>query len=512
MSALKSMLAVVCGFVVVSPAPSGSALVAGELEIQATDRDTGRPVAVRMHLKDERGNPVKGGKAPFWKDHFVFDGAITLNLRPGRYTFEMERGPEYRVRGGSFTIQRESKDVKTVDLPRFVNMAEEGWWSGDLHVHRPPEEIELLMRAEDLHVAPVITWWNDKNSWAGRTPPENPLVKFDENRFYRLMAGEDERGGGALLYFNLAEPLPITGAAREHPSPVAFLKQAHERGGDVHVDIEKPFWWDAPTWVATGMCHSIGVCNNHQWRDGVLENEAWGKPRDKTLFPGVAGNARWTQAIYFHLLNCGLRLPPSAGSASGVLPNPVGYNRVYVHCGDELTWESWWSNLRAGRVVVTNGPLLRPLVNGELPGHVFQGDEGKELRLETALSLSTRDKIEYLEIIKDGSVVESVRLDDYVKAGGKLPAVAFTQSGWMAIRAVANHAKTYRFALTGPYYVEFGNTPRISRESARFFLDWVNERAAQIKLPDAEQQREVLAPHEEAKEFWTKRLEMANAP
>jgi hypothetical protein len=336
----------------------------------------------------------------------------------------MERGPEYRVRGGSFTIQRESKDVKTVDLPRFVNMAEEGWWSGDLHVHRPPEEIELLMRAEDLHVAPVITWWNDKNSWAGRTPPENPLVKFDENRFYRLMAGEDERGGGALLYFNLAEPLPITGAAREHPSPVAFLKQAHERGGDVHVDIEKPFWWDAPTWVATGMCHSIGVCNNHQWRDGVLENEAWGKPRDKTLFPGVAGNARWTQAIYFHLLNCGLRLPPSAGSASGVLPNPVGYNRVYVHCGDELTWESWWSNLRAGRVVVTNGPLLRPLVNGELPGHVFHGDEGTELRLETALSLSTRDKIEYLEIIKDGSVVESVRLDDYVKAQGVGPVLS----------------------------------------------------------------------------------------
>ena len=28
--------------------------------------------------------------------------------------------------------------------------------------------------------------------------------------------------------------------------------------------------------------------------------------------------------IYYHLLNCGLRVPPSAGSASGVLPNPVG--------------------------------------------------------------------------------------------------------------------------------------------------------------------------------------------
>jgi hypothetical protein len=243
-----------------------------------------------------------------------------------------------------------------------------------------------------------------------------------------------------------------------------------------------------------------------------MANEAWGKPRDQTLFPGVQGNARWTQAIYFHLLNCGLRIPPSAGSASGVLPNPVGYNRVYVHCGEELTWEAWWRNLRAGQVVVTNGPLLRPLVNGQLPGHEFRGRAGEELELETALSLSTRDKIDYLEIIKDGKVVQSVRLDDYAASGGKLPKVKFNESGWMAIRAVANLPTTYRFALTGPYYVQFGDQPRISKESAQFFLDWVNERAARITLDDALQQREVLAPHEKAEEFWHERVEMANAP
>jgi hypothetical protein len=485
---------------------------AGELLMKAVDRDSGEPIAVRMHLKDERGKPVEAGKAPFWKDHFVFDGEITLKLKPGRYTFEMERGPEYRVRTGYFTIDRTSKDEKTVDMPRFVNMAEEGWWSGDLHVHRPPEDMELLMRAEDLHVAPVITWWNNRNLWSGRELPEDPLRKFDEDRFYHLMAGEDERGGGALLYFGLASPLPISGAEREYPSAATFLRQAREIDSQIHVDIEKPFWWDTPVWVATGMCSSIGVCHNHFWRDGVMENEAWGKPRDKTLFPGTAGNGRWTQTIYFHLLNSGLRLPPSAGSASGVLPNPVGYNRVYVHCGEDFTWENWWSNLRAGRVMVTNGPLLRPLVNDKLPGHVFQGEAGQTLEFETALSLSTRDKIEYLEIIKNGEVIESVRLDDYVKAGGKLPKIKFTESGWFAIRAVANHPTTYRFALTGPYYVEFGYKPRVSKASSQFFLDWVNERISQIKLDDPDKQREALAPLLAAKEYWTGRVEAANAP
>ncbi|HAK94366.1 MAG TPA: hypothetical protein DCM87_05035 [Planctomycetes bacterium] len=51
--------------------------------------------------------------------------------------------------------------------------------------------------------------------------------------------------------------------------------------------------------------------------------------------------------------------PPSAGSASGVLPNPVGYNRVYVHVDGELTYAKWWEGLQAGRAFVTNGPLLR---------------------------------------------------------------------------------------------------------------------------------------------------------
>ena len=47
------------------------------------------------------------------------------------------------------------------------------------------------------------------------------------------------------------------------------------------------------------------------------------------------GVGYWVQEIYYHLLNCGLRVAPSAGSASGVLPNPVGYNRVYVHLPED---------------------------------------------------------------------------------------------------------------------------------------------------------------------------------
>jgi hypothetical protein len=255
---------------------------------------------------------------------------------------------------------------------------------------------------------------------------------------------------------------------------------------------------------------SVAVANDHQWRDGMATPEL-GRPRDSIMYPSKIDGGRWSQAIYFHLLNCGLRLPPSASSGSGVGPNPLGYNRVYVHCGDELTWESWWQNLRKGRVTVTNGPLLQPRVNGELPGHVFRADEGGTVQLDITLNLSTREKIEYLEVVKDGRVEHEVRLDQWAKEGGRLPTVAFDRSGWLLIRARTNNTQTFRSAITGPYYVEIGYQPTISKTSAQFFVDWVTERAKQLKLTDADQRAEVLRYHRAARDFWQKKLDAANA-
>ena len=242
----------------------------------------------------------------------------------------------------------------------------------------------------------------------------------------------------------------------------------------------------------------------------MLSNEAWGKPRPKIRYPDPHGNGIWSQDLYYRLLESGHRIPPSAGSASGVLPNPVGYNRVYVHCGDKLDYAQWWEGLKAGRVVVTNGPMLRPRVNGQLPGHVFTAQAGESVVLTIALNLSLRDKVEYLEVVKNGKVVDQVRLSDYAKAGGKLPKLTFEESGWMLIRAVTSNPKTYRYASTGPYYVEIGEKPRISRTAAQFFLDWVYERARQIAaLPNQQEREAILIYHRAARDYWQKQLDSA---
>jgi hypothetical protein len=483
----------------------------GRIEFTVTEKKTGKPLSCRFHIKDSAGKPQRAGDLPFWDDHFVCPGCVRLDLAPGDYTYEVERGPEYKRCRGTFAVKEKATNKVQLELERLVEMSDEGWWSGELHVHRRLADIELLMEAEDLHVAPVITWWNDRNEWANQKQlPKQLLNRFDQNRYYHVMAGEDEREGGALLFFNLEKPLAIVGSNREFPSPMQFVEAARQHK-DVWIDVEKPFWWDVPVWLASGQVDSIGLANNHMCRSQMHENEAWGKPRDATRLPPPLGNGYWTQEIYYHILNCGLRIGPSAGSASGVLPNPIGYNRVYVHIEGDFSYQKWWQALHAGRSFVTNGPLLRVKVEGHFPGHVFVAPRGKPFDLEIKASLTTQDPIRFLEIVKNGQVERKVPYDEWLKTGS-LGTVSFKESGWFLVRGIADDPKTFRFASTGPYYVQIGKVPnRISKKSARFFLDWVNDRINRIKLEDAAQRREVLQYHARAKKFWEDILAQANA-
>jgi hypothetical protein len=457
-----------------------------------------------VHLKDARGQPFNPPGFPSWQDHFVCDGRVKIELPQGEYSFEIERGPEYSRATGSFALTKDDPHhAASVTLTRIAHLVTEGWWSGDLHVHRNLSEAELLMRAEDLHIAQFTTWWNETNPWNTTALPAEAPVRFDGDRFYHPLAGEDERDGGALLYFNLERPLDITGAGRHHPSSVVFAREARSRRG-AWIEIEKPFWWDYPMWLAHGLGDSIGVAQNHLQRGGVLDNEAWGRPRDRSRFPGPRGNGLYTQELYFHALNCGFWIPPSAGSASGVLPNPVGYNRVYVHVDGDLTWDKWWAGLRAGRAFVSNGPLLRARANDQEPGHRFRSKGPMEIRLEARLD--SREPIESVELVRNGRV-EPIKLPSVV---------TFHESGWFVIRAIADTPHTLRFAMTAPWHVEIDGWPApVQERSARLFLDWTRERLSVLEALNAldpGQKREVIEPWRRAEAFWLEKVTQSTEP
>jgi len=484
---------------------------AGKVSLTIFDAAAGKPAPCRIHLVDGEGKPQLSDHLPSFRDHFCCDGEATLTLPAGRYGYVIERGPEYERCKGSFEIRNGALTEVTEKLDRIADMASEGWWSGDLHIHRPAKDIELLMEAEDLHVAPIITWWNRRNIWSGSTLPDKRVVRFDGHRFCDLLSGEDERAGGAFMYFNMQAPVDITRAESEYPCPLRFVEQARSQP-NAWIDIEKPFWWDVPIALASGHCDSIGLLNNHCLRSGMLDNEAWGRPRPKEEFPSPQGNGFWSQHIYYHILNSGIRIAPTAGSASGVLRNPVGYNRVYVYTGNRnLEYGQWWENLRKGVSFVTNGPLILATASGQKAGHIFTAEEGQAIELELELSVTSNDPVGRIEIIKNGSIDRTVRPAEFGK-DGRLGTVRFTKSGWFLIRLIADVPHTFRFASTAPYYVEIGSEKRhISRKSVRFFLDWVDERIKRINIKEAGKLEEVLEYHRKGRQFWREKLRSANA-
>ena len=127
-------------------------------------------------------------------------------------------------------------------------MSGEGWWSGDLYLRRDVRDLELVMLADDLHVAEAVTWWNDKNDLAGKnfsfqgaakTPqlgkerlPKERLVKFDEDRAYELCAGGFTRGGSEILCFHLPEPPTLHTAAAKGTVPFLLTQKSGQSPND----------------------------------------------------------------------------------------------------------------------------------------------------------------------------------------------------------------------------------------------------------------------------------------
>ena len=116
---------------------------ARQLILTVVDHNTGKPVPCRHAEERCRPGEKRPDKVPTWQDHFVFPGNIA-KLPLGEYTFEIERGPEYRQHRPLHHRQLRRRLRSRSSCGGLSNMTEEGWWSGDLDVHRPQNDIQLL--------------------------------------------------------------------------------------------------------------------------------------------------------------------------------------------------------------------------------------------------------------------------------------------------------------------------------------------------------------------------------
>jgi hypothetical protein len=483
--------------------PAYGAKSDGQLTLEAVDEASGEPIAARLVLRDARGRlvRVRAPQTAALGDGLYFPGTVTLPLRRGSYQFVVEAGPEYETRPGTFDIDRGAEDFHRVPLRRRVEMGDEGWRAGDLDVALPSSALELTMQARGLDVVAPAIVVNDHGKC--RKLANDGAVPLAAPR-WTTPAVLDRRAGGQLL---LVGGQPLVDVCRLDRTASTLDVLAAAAASQSLVVALTPSAWDLPLWADSGELDAIMLIDRHSLEGDAVEPEGEGRRRNRKFFPGKLGIGQYHEAIYHHLLNCGFRIPPVAGSGAGQAGNPVGANRVYAYCGAEATPEAWRQAVLAGRTVVTNGPLLRPLVEGHPPGQVFALGEGERRSFRIALNLAfyaTR-QVEYLEIVQNGRAVHQVRLDELVAARGQLPPVEFAESGWFAVRAVTNETGVYQFATSAPYYVEdYRGQPRIARASVQFFLDWLDEAAAHF-ADDAAHVARIAA----ARRGWAARMAQA---
>src|SRR5262245_9045150 len=154
-------------------------LSAAPAEVRITgeilDAKTAAPLPARLYIRgsDGRWHFPRGSDANdvvvyerqnYWDKSQVEMHAtvaakpFSVDLPPGDYTVSVERGKEYLPLTEKLTVDTEHARWQ-LPLTRWSDVAARGWYSGDVHCHRPTADLANLILAEDLNVCLPITYW-----------------------------------------------------------------------------------------------------------------------------------------------------------------------------------------------------------------------------------------------------------------------------------------------------------------------------------------------------------------
>lgn len=522
-------------------------LLAAEFRGTIVDADSGKPVASRVYLQGSDGEWLfvetasKDGSALAYREQWVpmvdsVDKHTTVSahpfrieLNPGEYTLTVERGKEYFTFSMKITIGDEDV-AKTIRLKRWVNLAERGWFSGETHVHRRIEELPNVMLAEDLNVAFPVTFWTinayEKPGLApsplrrqGPSPfgPRKDVgpnvvkvdathVFFPRNTEYEIFSVNGERiVQGAVFVLNHRSVF------REGMPPVARLaEKAHQEGA--LLDLDKHSWPWAMMLVPIAKVDLFELSNNSVWRTkfGFRRSSSPIAPYMKVErdADGALTEFGWLNfgfENYYSLLNCGFRMQPTAGTASGVHPVPLGHSRVYVYTGKKFEPEAWLDGLRQGRSFVTTGPMLFATLDEALPGEVFRQKAEKHNYLLRFESISERP-VDRMEIIVNGEVMQTAmpRRESDAKPPYRSEfslRIGLDESSWIAVRSFQKMPDgRFRFAHTAPWHIEVDGQPvKPRREEVEYLISRVKN---QIERNKNVLQKHELAEFEKAQSIY----------
>ena len=441
--------------------------------------------------------PAVESCTPYAKDRsFSCDGSFIIEVPPGKAVVHIERGKEYRPVDKEVVVNKGRNTSVSITLNRWVNMAGEGWYSGDLHCHFGVNNLRVLRQlalSDDVNYEPILTLWNHQRSaFSGKAWPDwttGSSFFADSAHLVTLRNQEIERIGGrafesvgALLMFGLTKPVEMPLRNSKYPCDAVLGQAAKKASPKCIIDTDKPIWGENVAGVALGLFDSVQVCHNHYHRSATIPS-GWGMAgadlEDEKSDWGQDELFHRTNLTYYRFLNCGFKLAVTGGSAMGVMPVPLGYNRTYARLNGPLTEAAYLEAIRAGRTFATSGPMLVLTVNGLDSGAEIRFSSKQSKPLLVKAQLRSIQPIDSLEIVSNGVVAKRISLKDRMPSPLLKESVAMAfkplRSGWVAARALFKSPDgRLRQAHTSPVYITVDGRPTASKKDAEFMMRWLD--------------------------------------
>ena len=430
------------------------------VHLRFTDAATKKPLPVRLRITGPEGGAFTplgrlplfpcgrgeevGGHVRVGGENFSYiDGGCEVPLPAGvPLRIRASHGPEYDTLDREVTLKPGQLALR-FELARWTDATWDGWLRGDSRAHfLSPHAAALEGAAEGLDAVQVLARSSSMISRDGHTYP----VLANLDAFSGQQAALAAHGCGVFVNTLNSHPLLGTlGLLNCHRvvHPLAF-------GGDKGTDD-----WSLCDWA--DQCHRKGGLVT--WVDafrpdaGLLGGEALaalvlGKidavefdaaPRSKPFLP-------W----YYRLLNAGFLVPLVGGSGKESNRMPLGAMRTYAQPVADKP--GWIEAVRAGRTFVTNGPLIRLVV-----------EDGR-----ATASVESRVRFEKLELVCNGGVLASAPAGPGPRFAAALDVpLPDSASGWIAARCIGAaepplypglpvFAHTSPVALPGPYEARVG--------------------------------------------------------
>lgn len=431
------------------------------------------------------------------------DGSCEIRLPAGPLRVDISKGPEYSPLCRDLTLAP-GKITLRFELQRWINLRDDGWYSGDVRAHYlTPHGALLEAAAEDLAVVNLLALHDSWEDESGEVSSEvSNILAFSGQRpalerpghmvVVNTCNNHPELGRMSLLNCHRpVYPLRFGGAQEGENWTVSdWCDQCHRKGGLV-------------VWA-----HAANLDSRHTNGEG-LAALILGKVDAFETTGFELEDADAFVPLWYDLLNAGFQVPLAGGSAKASNCQVLGDPRTYARLqpGAAFTYQNWIEAVRAGRTFVTNGPLLSFSVQGQDPGAVLDlpaGLHAVHVRAE-ARSLVP---FEHLEVLFNGEVVAHTPARGSPVTAVLEQDVALAESGWLAARCacrpeypavdepLTRWPDLAVFAQTSPVYVRLqGCPPRAEAEAVAILLErldaclhWVRRRGRF----ENEQQRERL--------------------